>query len=223
MSGVIGLSNWFLGFPVSAGLWFDALSPPPDGTRLLAPADLHVTLAFLGPVEASRARTAFESIPRDAICAFEIGLGPIVPMGHPKRFSALAARVEILSTDASALLETLAGLRDRLLDTTGLRRDRRAMMPHVTLARVGRRASREERDRALGWAASEKLVSTRLPLDRIALYTTHRSRSAGTRGSSRTPRAYDIVESRDLRDMTNGDRRDPLHPPEQGSASSGRE
>ena len=223
MSGAIGLANWFLGFPVSAEGWFDALSPPPDGTRLLAPADLHMTLAFFGPVEASRARAAFESIPRDAIGAFEIGLGPIVPMGHPKRFSALSARIEILSADAPALLERLSSLRDRLLDTTGLRRDRRAMMPHVTLARVGRKASREERDRALGWAASEKLVSTRLPLDRIALYTAHRSRNVGTRGGPRTSRAYDIVDSRDLRGATNGDRRDSLHPAEQGLAPSARE
>lgn len=220
------MANWFIGFPVSAEGWFERLSPPPDGVRLLVPADLHMTLAFLGPVEAPRAHRAFESLPCGTIGAFEIELGSIVPMGPPRRFSALSAQVGILSADAPALLSTLSSLRDGLLEVAGLAPDRRAMRLHVTLARLGKRASREERNRALAWAASEKLGTPRLRIDRVALFTAHRSGSAQASVRPPTPRAYDIIESHELSVARDREQREPLRPCdscEKGSAPSGRE
>jgi len=188
------MPSWFVALPVlpvgqAAGDWFSRLSPPPDGTRLLAAADLHLTVAFLGNVGESRARAAFRALPPAAIRSFEILLGAIVPMGNPLRPSALCAMVEQVDAEGPSIAELLVTPRDVIVEAAGLPAETRAMKPHVTLARLRRRAGAEERRRAFAWAEEGDLGSARIGLDRVCLYMA---------ASDRKARAYDIVESRDL-------------------------
>jgi 2'-5' RNA ligase len=183
------MSNWFVALPVPEAGWFTQLSPTPAGTRLLAAADLHLTVAYLGDVGEARARAAYHALPPAAVQAFEFRLGPVVPMGNPRRPGALSARIERTGAIGRSLAESLAAPRDLILAAAALPPETRAMKPHVTLARLRRKAGSEERQRALAWAAECDLSSIRIRLDRIALY--HAARD-------RTVRAYDIVESLDL-------------------------
>jgi 2'-5' RNA ligase len=76
-----------------------------------------------------------------------------------------------------------------MLEAAVLPRETRIVKPHVTLARLRRKAGVEERQRAIAWAEENDLESIRILLDQICLYTAARDRST---------RAYDIVERRDL-------------------------
>lgn len=183
------MSSWFVALPVVAGDWFSSLSPTPIGTRLLAAADLHLTVAFLGEVGEPRARAAYHGLPPAAIRHFAIRLGAVVPMGNPRRPSALSALVERADADGRSIAEVLAAPRDAILEAAALPTETRTMKPHVTLARLRRKASAEGEQRAFAWAEESDLASIRIGLDRIGLYTAALDRSA---------RAYDIVESRDL-------------------------
>lgn len=183
------MSSWFVALPVAAGDWFSRLSRPPAGTRLLAAADLHLTVAFLGDVAESRARAAFRDPPPLAIRHFEILLGAVVPMGNPRSPGALCALVERADTEGLSTAEVLAPPRDAILEAAALPAETRAMRPHVTLARLRRRAGAVEIHRAFAWSEECDLASIRIRLDQIGLYTAARDR---------TVRAYDIVESRDL-------------------------
>ena len=186
------MPNWFVAFPVSSVSWFSRLPPPPVGTRVLAAADLHLTVAFLGDVGEARARDAFQGLAPAALESVEILLGHVIPMGNPRRPSALSALVERADTKGRSIAETLTAPRDAILEAAALPIENRAMKPHVTLARLRRRAGAEERQRALTWAGACDLASTRVELDRIGLYTA---------ALDRTERAYDIVESRDLANL----------------------
>jgi 2'-5' RNA ligase len=149
-------------------------------------------VAFLGDVGEARARDAFHGLAPAAIQSFEILLGPVVPMGNPRRPSALSALVERAGTEGRSIAEVLTPPRDAILEAAALPLETRAMKPHVTLARLRRRAGADERQGALTWAAACDVASTRIELNRIGLYTAARDR---------TERAYDIVESRDLANL----------------------
>lgn len=183
------MSSWFVALPVAAGAWFSRLPPAPDGTRLLAGPDLHLTVAFLGNVGEHCARDAFQALAPAAIERFEILLGAVVAMGNPRRPSALSALVHPAEAEGRSIAELLAAPRDTMLDAADRPPETRAMKPHVTLARLRRKAGPQDRRRALAWAADCDLAWTRIGLDQVALYTGSRDRSS---------RAYDIVESRPL-------------------------
>lgn len=188
-------SSWFVALPVQpvvddAGDWFSRSPPPPDGTRLLAAADLHLTVAFLGNVGESRARAAFRALPPTAIRRFEILLGAIVAMGNPGHPSALSALVGQAAEEGPSIAERLVMPRDVILEAAGLPADPREMKPHITLARLRRKADATQRRRALAWAEEADLEVTRIGIDQVCLYTAARDRKA---------RAYDIVERHDLR------------------------
>lgn len=183
------MSSWFVALPVVAEDWFARLSPAPAGTRLVAIVDLHLTVAFLGAVGESRARAAFHVLPSQTLRCIEIRLGPVVPMGNPRLPSALSALVKRADREGRSVGEVLTAPRDAMLEAAALPRETRTMKPHVTLARLRRKAGAEERRRAIAWAEENDLASIRIGLDRIALYTAARDRST---------HAYDIVERREL-------------------------
>ena len=166
-------ANWFVGLPVPAGRWFsERVRDPPPGTRLFSPGDLHLTVAFLGPVGAAAARRAWNEVP-PLLSGFgaspmDATLGGVVPPGHPLRPSALSA---LLDQGNDAVIALIAALRGRLLRLAGARPDRRAPKPHLTLARPGRRATDAERNRAVAWSRELDLAGVPVHLDRIALYT----------------------------------------------------
>jgi 2'-5' RNA ligase len=153
--------------------------------------DLHLTLAFLGAVGESCARTAFDALPASTIRCLEIRLGAVVPMGSPRRANALCAKVERADSGNRSLAALLVRPRDLILEAAALPRETRTMRPHVTLARIRRKAGVEQRRSAIAWAEKIDLASIRVRLDRIGLYTAARDHST---------HAYDIVDSRDLKE-----------------------
>lgn len=165
------MSNWFLGLPLEAlhGL---ALPPPPRGVRLLDPADLHLTLSFLGAVGEERARFAAEVFARQLQSrprrALDISFERVLPLGPPARFSVFAATLHDGRDECAAWL---AELRDAPADALGIPRDLRSPLPHVTLARIARQASPRERERAVEWAASIDLSAARARITVAALFT----------------------------------------------------
>jgi 2'-5' RNA ligase len=159
--------NWFIALPVPAGAWFTSLAAPP-GVRLFGPQDLHLTVAFLGPVAEARARAAFELADGFPLAARQVQLGAVKPLGnerHPSAFSAL------LSEGRTEVEHALAETRAALWERAGARVDTRPPLAHVTLARPERRADAAQRTAALRWASALELGAPSCALTRIALYT----------------------------------------------------
>lgn len=163
--------NCFVGLPVDPTGWYERrVSRPPPRTRRFPAADLHLTVAFFGPVPLERAVQAWRQVVAEAELGgpLEVRLGVVAPMGNPRRPSALSV---LLADGRDEVIALLRRLRDPLLDAAGARPETRPPLPHVTIARPQRLASDEDRRRAIAWARSVDLQEVTLRLDRIALYT----------------------------------------------------
>jgi len=178
-------ANWFIAFPMQVeGL---QLSEPPRRVRLFADSDLHCTIAFLGSVGEEAARAAW-------LRALELVRGEplqgtfreVAPLGHPRRPSALAA---LVARGAERLAAITTSTRAPMLAAAGAPPDERPALPHVTFARIQRRASHAERRAALAWAQSLTVEGARFETDSVALYTW---------ASDRERRLFQIVEKRSL-------------------------
>jgi 2'-5' RNA ligase len=162
--------NWFIAFPLAASPWLEALSEPPRGARLFSAEDVHVTVAFLGPVTEPLARAAWEAALTTLPRASAFPPGPLRGFGHPREPSAWSVEPEP-SPEISALSGWVGAHRDRILATASARPDTRPVRLHATLARPSRSASPETHDALRRWAAAQQLPATPLPVDRLALYT----------------------------------------------------
>ena len=160
--------NWFVAIPVPAGSWFEPLvrSVPPQ-VRVFHPEDVHLTVAFLGPVGAERAAAGWQQITSDHP-AVEVSLGAVEPMGNPRRPSALSV---IVADGFEVVADLVSALRDPILRAAEARPDTRPPKPHITVARPARNARGPARRAAIDWARARPSVGARVTLDRIALYT----------------------------------------------------
>ena len=160
---------------------------PPPRVRLFATSDLHVTLGFLGAVQESDARKAWDRIGDFASFRGVKGsFSGVEPLGHPRKPSALAAMVD---AGRDALSEMIAQARDPLLRAAGAPEDNRPPLPHMTLARIQRRASAAERREALRWAQALDLRGVVFTAAAVALYTW---------ANDRHERLFQIIERRDF-------------------------
>lgn len=150
------------------------MSEPPEGVRLFAPEDVHLTVAFLGPVGVEAAEAAFELAPSWSAPPLDVTLGDLKPLGNTRRPSSLSA---IVTDGADAVADAMREVRDAMCDRAGARRETRPPLPHVTLARVGRRASREQQRAAVAWARSLDLARPHVTLARLLLFTRAEDRS----------------------------------------------
>lgn len=178
--------NWFIALPVAAGAWYDAKVPaPPPGLRRFDPADLHLTVAFLGAVDEGVARRAWSGLPALG-GPWAVRLGAARAMGNPRRYSALAA---VLAEGAAPVEEAMSRGGAAALVAAGLAPDPRPVLAHLTLARPTRRATEAERAAGLDWARGLGGLDVPLVLDRVALYTW---------SEARAERLFRIVEERRL-------------------------
>lgn len=165
------MPNWFLAFPLDdlRGL---ELPAPPSGVKLLSASDLHLTLAFLGPVDEPRARRAaavlFDALARERCESFTCAFERAEPLGPAGRFSVIAAT---LSDGRQRAVDLLFRHRDAACDAASAPRDARPPLPHVTLARIARNATQSQRTAALEWSRSLDLRSAYAHMRRIALFT----------------------------------------------------
>ncbi|MDH5492313.1 MAG: hypothetical protein OEY14_10200 [Myxococcales bacterium] len=179
--------NWFIALPAEDPAWARALvRSAPASLRTFAPEDLHLTVAFLGAVSEERARAAWELADAFSLAPLTVGLERVAPMGPARRASALAA---LVAEGREGLIEAIRESRDLFHDRAEIERETRAPLPHLTLARIPRGASEEERDAALAWARSLEVASLSLHLERLALYSW---------AEDRARRLFRIVEARKL-------------------------
>jgi 2'-5' RNA ligase len=177
-------ANWFIALPVPAGPWLEALQPPP-GVRLFAREDLHLTVAFLGPVSAERARAAFDHAGALPLRPLEIGLAQVAALGSPRRPSAFSA---LLDQGRAEVERAIGALRDVLCDAAGAAREHRPPLAHVTLARPARTLTAEQLRAARAWAGDVSLAGTHAHVTRVALFTRSEAPS-GAPGQARSPAA----------------------------------
>jgi 2'-5' RNA ligase len=144
-----------------------ALGPLPAKARRFAPSDLHVTVAFLGPVGDAAAARAFEAAGALDMAPLDVRLGAVHLLGSKRRPSAVAALVD---AGGPALVEAMAAHRAAMWEAAGARRDDRPPLPHVTLARIARRATPAER-RAVAAALEGRRLDVSGRVTRLALYT----------------------------------------------------
>jgi 2'-5' RNA ligase len=158
--------NWFVALPLDARqLPTGELDALPPGTRGFHPLDLHVTVAFLGPVGHETALDAWSTADWSSEPALRAFTGPRATFGSPRRPSAYGLELE----DAAGNLQAfIARWRDHLLAAADRPADTRAVRPHVTLGRPPRRRGDTIRLRA--WLAASPGPAP-VTLDRIALYT----------------------------------------------------
>lgn len=163
--------NFFFAFPVD-GRFVEQLPPPPAFFRLFHPDDVHLTLSFLGgcgPAAAERALTALDdALHRKPAPTIDVSLGPVVPMGPARAYSALSA---LLERGREPTVQLIASLRDTLSEAALGRRELRAPKPHVTIARPRSHATPAARQAGLEWAAQLDLLDVSATLERVALYT----------------------------------------------------
>jgi 2'-5' RNA ligase len=128
----------------------------------VAAANLHVTLKFLGQIEAARVDPIAEAIA--AVVArtsvFELGVRGLGAFPSPGR-----PRVVWIGLEPAAPLAALAGELDGALGTLGIPRESRPFAAHVTLGRL--REGR--RNPALAGALARPVDCGRLVVTRVSL------------------------------------------------------
>jgi len=159
--------NWFLALRVPTEAWWSRVSAPPEGVRKFVPDDVHLTVAFLGPVHQRAAEAAFEIAPQWPTGPLDVTLTSVVAMGNPRRPSALSA---IVGDGADELSRAIVSVRREMFERAGARADDRPPLPHVTIARPSRSIGRAERERALEWAKSLDLGNPQVRLSQLNLY-----------------------------------------------------
>lgn len=152
---------------MEAGDWFSRVARAPRGVTIFAPSDLHLTLAFLGPVDEERAMRAWEAL-RWPLPPTDVTLGAIVPMGDPRRPSALSAE---LASGQREIRAAMSACRAAMYDAAGVAHETREALPHVTLARPSRHATSAERDEAVRWGRTLDLGQPMVSLGTAALFT----------------------------------------------------
>lgn len=179
--------NWFVAFPVTAGDWLpDVTRKAPEGFRVFHPADLHITIAFLGACGPEQARIAWNALAHRSHPPIDIQLGPLRPMGHPRHPSAYA----ITLTDGHEQTAQIMGQwRTAIADALQMLLDERPPLPHITVARPKRKRRKEAKRLSETWMSQPISLSAQLQLNRVALYTWHEDRQT---------QLFQIVEERPL-------------------------
>lgn len=181
-----GGANWFIGLPVAAeALPAGVIDTLPAGLRRLHPDDLHITVAFLGPVGERRALTAWAETEAIDAGPFALRTGTPAALGRPRRPSAYG--LDLLADET--FVHWMAHWRDRLRAAADVEPETRSVRPHVTLARPPRTAGPAIQQRARAWLDNTEPEAASLLLDRIVLYTS--SDGAG-------PQRYRWVRQRTL-------------------------
>jgi 2'-5' RNA ligase len=104
--------------------------PLPGGGRWTEPADLHLTLRFVGDIERPQAQEFADGLETIDLDAFELRLSGLGVFGGNE------PRTIWAGIEDSAPLEALARANDRAARSAGLPPDGRQFKPHVTLARL---------------------------------------------------------------------------------------
>lgn len=140
------------------------------GARWVDPENYHVTLRFIGDIEAGLAREVSSMLGRISRPPFEVRFEGLSSFGGRK------PRAVVASIAASGPLTELQAEHERLLQRVGLEPEGRKYMPHVTLARLRESSSRQVADYL---AERGMLRSLSFRADRFVLYSSRASVGGG--------------------------------------------
>ncbi|KAA0124151.1 RNA 2',3'-cyclic phosphodiesterase [Methylobacterium sp. P1-11] len=142
------------------------------GARWIEPGDFHVTLRFLGDVEAPVADDVVEALSemraRPALTVTLDGLG---------LFGGDKPRALYASVVAAPALMDLQAEQERLVRRAGLEPERRKFTPHVTLARLRRDATPEAT--AMYLSQAPVFVPLSFDVGRVTLFSARESTGGG--------------------------------------------
>ncbi|HSV74118.1 MAG TPA: RNA 2',3'-cyclic phosphodiesterase [Chthonomonadales bacterium] len=157
-----------------------------DGVRWVRPEQMHLTLKFLGEVPVQRAHRAVDAAHSVRIGhnVFELALGAVGAFPSASRPSTLWLGI---STGHDAVV-ALAGDLNEALARERFPADRRALTPHLTMARVRSYAGEAAAGRAMGSAVVAPTRSA--AVGRFVLMKSTLGRSGS---------AYDVVDAFPLR------------------------
>jgi 2'-5' RNA ligase len=143
---------------------------------------LHVTLAFYGEVTETQADDLAAELARIPPGAFEIALKGVGAFGDDHRSHTLWAGVE-----PNERLTVLAGRCKAAAERAGIRMEKRAYKPHLTLAYL---KTQTNPDRIGAWIAGHNLLhSPAIRIDRFGLYS---STLSGETSSYELEREYPL-------------------------------
>jgi 2'-5' RNA ligase len=142
------------------------------GARWIEPGDFHVTLRFLGDVEATTADDVVEALSemrmRPALTVTLDGLGI---------FGGDKPRALYASVSPDAGLTDLQAEQERLVRRAGVEPERRKFTPHVTLARLRRDATPEAA--AIYLSQAPVFAPLAFAVDRVTLFSARESTGGG--------------------------------------------
>jgi 2'-5' RNA ligase len=169
-TGVMAGGNWFLALvvPEQAALLAATAGLPP-GLRRFQPADLHLTLAFLGACGEDRALRAWQAIAPIGHPPIRACAGAWRAMGPPRRPSAYALTLGRGRRLTARLIESC---RAAALAGAELPCDDRPPLPHITLARPRLRAvgATDSREAMAAWLRHAPVPGQPFTLEEIGLY-----------------------------------------------------
>lgn len=161
--------NWFLALPLPSGAgWQSAASSAPPELRRFAAADLHCTVAFLGPCGEQRALTAWAAVATLRTSPIAVRAGGWRALGSPRQPSAYGLTFAEGREPLCALLRRWEPV---AREAAGLAPASRPPLPHVTLLRPKRREAARMIAPMRDWMAQAPLPETPALLLELALYT----------------------------------------------------
>lgn len=181
--------NWFLALPLPADAapsWLAAAAAAPSALRRVVAADLHLTLAFLGPCEAGAALAAWQALDGLLHPPIAIRAAGWRALGSPAAPTAYGLTLAVGHPELCTLLTHWGA---RALAAAGCRPQLRPPLPHLTLLRPPRRQALELREPMAAWMAAAPLPPEPALLSHLALYTW---------ADDRRQRLFRIVRSRTL-------------------------
>lgn len=180
------LPNWFIAFPVRESLWLPTmLEGLPPGIRAFHPLDLHLTLAFLGPVTELQARQAWNEALKTPPSATFISFLHMEAFGGTRNPTAFSLT---LQEGRASLIQVLNQQTRSVQQVAGARLETRPPRPHVTIARPSTKA---RGDRAVAEAARQWMETVRVPGEGLWL----RELSLFTWAQARQTRLFEEVET----------------------------
>jgi 2'-5' RNA ligase len=159
-----------LEIPANVGQTLSVLRGGLPGARWIDPENYHLTLRFIGDVDARVAHEAASILARIKRREFDLRLDGLSSFGGRKPRAIIATALTI------APLMELQAEHDRLLQRLGLEPEGRKYIPHVTIARLRETSSRQVAD-YLAERASFRSMS--FPVSRFVLFSSRDSVGGG--------------------------------------------
>lgn len=177
--------NWFIAFTVPESSWLpEVLAAAPEGFRHIRPADLHVTVAFLGRCDSDKALEVWNDCAEYFTRPLSGILRGILPMGFCAAPSAYAIEVA-----GSELRNWVLDQRDAIGEIAASEPHPHRLLPHITIARPQKGTEEASIPSGQRWCNSTPSLDLPVTFSRLALMTP---------AAFGAENYYDIVESKTL-------------------------